>query len=81
MVTIFKFGKRYPRRRIPKAPKAEATTTAATIMVMDTTVATTAETLVTTTLSGCIRCVVWLAVTPSWSSTHRPTNVSRTWRR
>jgi hypothetical protein len=28
-----------------------------------------------TTLSGCIRCVVRLAVTPSWSSTHRSTNV------
>jgi hypothetical protein len=33
-----------------------------------------------TTLSGCIRCVVRLAVTPSRSSTHRSTNVSRPWR-
>jgi hypothetical protein len=42
--------------------------------------ATTAETLAMTTLSGCIRCVVRLAVTPSGSSTHRSTNVSRAWR-
>jgi hypothetical protein len=46
-----------------------------------TTAATTAETLAMTTLSGCIRCVVRLAVTPSRSSTHRSTNVSRPWRR
>jgi hypothetical protein len=45
-----------------------------------TTATTTAETLVTTTLSGCIRCVVRLAVTPSRSSTQRPTNVSSLWR-
>jgi hypothetical protein len=37
--------------------------------------ATTAETMSMTTLSGCIRCVVRLAVTPSRSSTHRSTNV------
>jgi hypothetical protein len=45
----------------------EATTTAATMMMM----VTTAETLAMMTLSGCIRCVVRLAVTPSRSSTHR----------
>jgi hypothetical protein len=39
------------------------------------------ETLAMTTLSGCIRCVVRLAVTPSRSSTQRSTNVSRPWRR
>jgi hypothetical protein len=32
------------------------------------------------TLSGCISYVVWLAVTPSRSSTHRSVNVSRPWR-
>jgi hypothetical protein len=31
-------------------------------------------------LSGCIRCVVWLAVTPSRSSTHWSTSVSKPWR-
>jgi hypothetical protein len=53
MVMICTFGKRCPRRRLPKAPTAEATTTAATTtttMMM----ATTAETLAMTTLSGCI---------------------------
>jgi hypothetical protein len=30
---------------------------------------------------GCIQCVVRLAVTPSRSSRHRSTNVSRPWRR
>jgi hypothetical protein len=45
MITIFTFGNRCPRRRLPKAPTA-----AATMMVM----ATTAETLAATTLSGCI---------------------------
>jgi hypothetical protein len=34
-----------------------------------------------TTLPGCIRCVVRLVVTPSRSSTHLSTNVSRPWRR
>jgi hypothetical protein len=33
-----------------------------------------------TTLSGCIRCVVRLAVTPSRSSTHWLASVSRPWR-
>jgi hypothetical protein len=32
-------------------------------------------------MTRCIRCVVRLAVTPSRSSTHRSTNVSRPWRR
>jgi hypothetical protein len=41
-------GKRFPRRRLPKAPTAAATTAAATM------VTTTAETLEMTTLSGCI---------------------------
>jgi hypothetical protein len=31
-------------------------------------------------LSGCIWCVVWLAVTPSRSSTHWSTSVSKPWR-
>jgi hypothetical protein len=39
--------------------------TAATTTVMATTAATTTETLSMTTLSGCIRCVVQLAFTPS----------------
>jgi hypothetical protein len=34
MITIFTFGKRCPRRRLPKAPTAAATTTVATTMVM-----------------------------------------------
>jgi hypothetical protein len=59
-------GKRHPRRRLLKVPTAAATTTAVT--------------LVMTTLSGCIRCVVRLVVTPSQSSMHRSTSVSRTWR-
>jgi hypothetical protein len=46
-------------------------TTAMTMM------ATTAETLAMTTLSGCIRCFVRLAVTPSRSSTHQSTSVSK----
>jgi hypothetical protein len=50
MIMICTFGKRCPRRRLPKAPTAVATTTTATTMKM----ATTAETLAMTTLSGCI---------------------------
>jgi hypothetical protein len=65
MITIFTFGMRCPRRRLLKAPTAAATTT----MVVATAVAMTAETLAMTTLSGCIRCVVQLAVTPSRIST------------
>jgi hypothetical protein len=42
-----------------------------TTMVTTTTTAMTVKTLAMTTLSGCIRCVVRLAVTPSQSSTHR----------
>jgi hypothetical protein len=49
MITIFTFGMRYPRRRLPKAP-----TTAATMAVTTMVMATTAETLAMTTLSGCI---------------------------
>jgi hypothetical protein len=64
-----------------KAQTAATTTKAATTTMMVTTAAMTAETLAMTTLSGSIRCVVWLAVTPSRSSTHRSTNVSRPWRR
>jgi hypothetical protein len=52
-------------------------TTVEMTMVMATTAATTAETLAMTTLSGCIRCVVWLVVTPSQNSTQWSTNVSR----
>jgi hypothetical protein len=51
---------------------------AATMMAM--TAVTTTETLAMMTLSGCIRCVVRLAVTPSRSSAHRSANVSRPWR-
>jgi hypothetical protein len=71
MIMICIIGKRFPRRRLPKAPAATAATVATT----------TVETLVMTTLSGCIRCVVRLAVTPSRSFTHRSTSVSRPWRR
>jgi hypothetical protein len=53
--------------------------TTATTMVA-TTAAKTTETLAMTTLSGCIRCVVRLTVTPSRRSTHRSTSVSRPWR-
>jgi hypothetical protein len=49
--------------------------------VMATTTATTAETLAMTTHSGCIQCVVRLAVTPYRSSTQWSTNASRPWRR
>jgi hypothetical protein len=55
--------------------------TAAMITMMATTAVTTEETLAMTTLSGCIRCVVRLAVTPSQSSMHRSMNVSSPWRR
>jgi chromosome condensin MukBEF complex kleisin-like MukF subunit len=51
---ICTFGKRCPRRRLPKAPTAAATTTVATTMLMATTAATMAETLAMTTLSRCI---------------------------
>jgi hypothetical protein len=50
MIMICTFGKRYPRRRLPKDPTAAATTTAVMTMKM----ATTAETLAMMTLSGCI---------------------------
>jgi hypothetical protein len=40
----------------------------------------TAATLAMTTLLGCIRCVVRLAVTPSRSSMHRSMSVSKPWR-
>jgi hypothetical protein len=50
MITIFTFGMRCPRRRLPKDPTAMVAMT----MVMATTAATTAETLAMTTLSGCI---------------------------
>jgi heterodisulfide reductase subunit C len=46
-----------------------------------TTAAMTAENLAMTTLSGCIQCVVRLAVTPSRISTQWSTNVSKPWRR
>jgi hypothetical protein len=48
---------------------------------MATVATTTTETMVMMTLSGCIRCVVRLAVTPSRSSTHRLTSGSRPSRR
>jgi hypothetical protein len=64
-----------PGRRLPKAPMAAATT-----MVVATMVAMTAETLAMTTLSGCIGCVVQLAVTPSRISMQWSTNVSKPWR-
>jgi hypothetical protein len=69
-----------PKERLPKALTAAATT-----MVVATTtaatVATTVETMVMTTPSDCIRCVVELAVNPSRISTRRSTNVSKPWRR
>jgi hypothetical protein len=43
-----------PKRRLPKNPMAAATATAATMGMMVTTAAMTAETLAMTTLSGCI---------------------------
>jgi hypothetical protein len=52
-------------------------TMAATTMVA----AMTAEMMAMTTRSDCIRCVVWLAVTPSRISTRQSTNVSKPWRR
>jgi hypothetical protein len=54
---------------------------AATMTVTTMVVATTAETLAMMTLSGCIRCVVRLAFTPSRISRQRSTNVSKPWRR
>jgi hypothetical protein len=54
MIMICTFGKRCPRRRLPKAPTAAATTTAATTMMMAMMAVTTAETLAMKTLSGCI---------------------------
>jgi cytochrome c biogenesis factor len=56
MITIFTFGTRCSRRRLPKAPTATATTTVVTTMVMATTVARTEETLAMMTLSGFILC-------------------------
>jgi hypothetical protein len=50
----------YYWEEVPKEKTPEALTAAAT----------TAETLAMSTLLGCIRCVVRLAVTPSQSSTH-----------
>jgi hypothetical protein len=52
VIMICTFGKRCPRRRLPKAPTTAATVTTAMMMM-----ATTVETLVMMTLSGCIRCV------------------------
>jgi hypothetical protein len=49
---------RCPRRRLPKAPTAAATTPTTT-MVVATTAAMMVETLAMTTLSGSIRCVVY----------------------
>jgi hypothetical protein len=54
MIMICTFRKRFPRRRLPKAPTAAATMTAATTMMMVTTATTTAETLAIMTLLGCI---------------------------
>jgi hypothetical protein len=68
-----------PKEKLRKAPTAAATMMATTAATMATTAAM-AETLAMTTLSGCIRCVVPLAVTPSRSSTHRLMSVSKPWR-
>jgi hypothetical protein len=54
MITIFTFGKRCPRIRLPKAPTVAAMATVAMTMVMATAAAKMAETLAMTTLSGCI---------------------------
>jgi hypothetical protein len=63
----------YYWEEVPKEKTPKPLTAVVTPMTM--------VTLEMSTLSGCIRCVVRLAVTPSWSSTHRSTNVSRPWRR
>jgi hypothetical protein len=70
-----------PKEKTPEGPNGGNNDDGDNTTVMATTAVTTVETLAMTTLSGCIRCVVWLAVTPSRSSTHRSTNVSRPWRR
>jgi hypothetical protein len=70
-----------PKEKNPEGNDGGGNDAVATTMVMVTTVATTAETLAMTTLSGCIRCVVRLAVTPSRSSTLRSMKVSRPWKR
>jgi hypothetical protein len=71
-ITTSTFGMRCPRRRLPKALTAAATT-----MV----VATTVETMAMMTPSDFIRCVVEFAVNPSGISTRRSTNVSKPWKR
>jgi hypothetical protein len=50
-------------------------------VAMTMTAMTTATILAMLTLSGCIRCVVRLTITPSQSSTHWSANVSSPWRR
>jgi hypothetical protein len=70
-----------PKEKTPEGPNGGGNDDGDNTTVMATTAVTTVETLAMTTLSGCIRCVVWLAITPSRSSTHRSTNVSRPWRR
>jgi hypothetical protein len=68
-----------PKENTPEGPTAAAMT-ATTTMVVAMTAVMTAETLAMTTLSGFIRCVVRLAVTPSRISTQWSTNVSKPWR-
>jgi hypothetical protein len=70
-----------PKEKTLEGPNSGGNDDKVTTVMMATTAATTAEALVMMTLSGCIRCVVWLAVTPSQRSTHRSANVSRPWRR
>jgi hypothetical protein len=75
----FYYWEEVPKEKPPEGPNGGGNDDAA--MVATTAAPTTAETLEMTTLSGCIRCVLRLAVTPSRSSTHQSTSVSRPWRR
>jgi hypothetical protein len=63
MITIFTSGMRSPRRGLPKAPMAAATTAAT--MEVATTAVMMVETTAMMTPSDYIRCVVKLVVTPS----------------
>jgi hypothetical protein len=69
-----------PKEKTPEGPNSGGNDNDDNDVMMATTTTTT-ETLGMTTLLGCIRCVVRLAVTPSRSSTHWSMNVSRPWRR
>jgi hypothetical protein len=71
-----------PKERTPEGPNGAATTaTTAATMEVATTAVMMVETMVMTTPSDCIRCVVKLVVTPSGISSLRSTNVSKPWKR